>query len=267
MGVGRRLAENTGERTRTIQRLATGERIVRSGDDAAGLSISEKLKSRIRSIQMASRNTQDGISIVQTAEGGVTEAQNILIRLRELSVQAASDTVGGEERSYINAEFQHLKSEISRIAKTTRFNGAALLDGSGTPMEFQVGIDNGGADRLTYQAGDANLTTLAIGLGTTGVESKEGALKNLPKIDGAIHTLNNFRSYLGSLQSSLMENAQNIDTHRTNLSAANSRVRDADIAEWTSKDARDKILQETNVAMLAQANTVPQTAVKLLENA
>lgn len=268
MEASRRLTANSGERARTLQRLASGERIVRSGDDAAGLSISEKLKASVRSIQMASRNTQDGISLVQTAEGGITEAQNILHRLRELSVQAASDTVGQAERAYLDMEFQHLKSEITRVGNVTTFNGTSLLNGSGSELEFQVGIENNGAqDRISVRTGDANVTASALGLAAGKVDTRESALRNLPNIDSAVVRLNDFRSYLGSVQSNLASHSSNIERAKADLASANSRIRDADYAVWTTEDIKQSILENANVSVLAQANTVPQSALKLLEKA
>lgn len=268
MQANRRLTSASGEHGRTLQRLASGERIVRSGDDAAGMSISEKLKANIRSMQMAARNSQDGISMVQTAEGGVVEAQNILMRLRELSVQAASDTVGPPERSYLDQEFQHLKNEVTRIANTTVYNGTPLLNGTSSPMEFQVGVDNNSfADRIVFETGQANLTALSLGINMGSVETKENALANLSRIDQAMDRVSNFRSYLGAVQSDLHEHTETVNVHRTNLAAANSRMRDADMAEWASTNIQQAIMEESNVSVLAQANTTAKSALSLLEKA
>ncbi len=267
MTANRELSSVTGERVRTLERLSSGNRIVRSGDDAAGLSISEKLRGGIRSMQMAQRNTQDGISMIQTAEGGIIEAQNMLVRLRELSMVAASDTVGNEERFYTNKEFQHLKSEIQRIANTTIYDRANLLDGSSNNFDFQIGIENGGADRLTYSTQTANITPAALGIAALASDSKEGAQRSLATIDSAISKLSENRAYLGGMQAQLNHHMINLDVHRTNLSEGNSRLRDADMAEWTAKAASQSIRQEAGNSVLLQAQGVPKAALKLLENA
>lgn len=266
MRTGRHLEEDTKAHTRTVERLASGNRIVVAGDDAAGLSISEKLKGSIRSYQMAQRNTQDGISLLQTAEGGIVEAQNILIRLKELSVQAASDTIGNEERQYTNMEFQHLKSEIQRIANTTLYDRKQLLNGTGPTLDFQVGIENSeNIDRLTFSAEKANISLGALGIGALAVDSKQGAQAGLGSLDNAIAKLGENRAYLGGVQSQLSSHIQNVDVHRTNLAAGNSRLRDADIAEWSSKEVAERIQQNAANSMLVQANGISKAAVALLE--
>lgn len=267
MTANRELSSVTGDRVRTLERLSSGNRIVRSGDDAAGLSISEKLRGGIRSMQMAQRNTQDGISMIQTAEGGIVEAQNMLIRLRELSMVAASDTVGNEERAYTNAEFQQLKGEIQRIANTTMYDRANLLNGTAKSFDFQIGIENAGVDRLTYNTQDANITPGALGIANLATDTKEGARQNLAVISSAISKLSENRAYLGGMQSQLSSHMQNLDVSRTNLSEGNSRIRDADMAEWTAKATSLSIRQEAGNAVLLQAQGVPKSALKLLENA
>ena len=267
MRANRELADTTRTHTRTLERLASGERIVRSGDDAAGLSISEKLKGSVRSYQMAQRNTQDGISMIQTAEGGMVEAQNMLIRLRELSVRAASDTIGEEERRYTNVEFQHLKDEIRRIAHTTVYDRTPLLNGSGPSLDFQVGIDNDAASRLTYSASAMNIDPSALGLAGASVATKEQAQTGLSAIDAAIQRTGESRAHLGGLQAQLGSHIHNIDVHRTNLADGNSRLRDADFAEWTARELSERIRQEAGNSVVVQANAMPTAAIKLLESA
>jgi flagellin len=264
---GRELEQSTRTHTRTLERLASGSRIVTAGDDAAGLSISEKLKGSIRSYQAAQRNTQDGISMIQTAEGGMVEAQNMLIRLRELSVQAASDTIGDEERRYTNNEFQQLKQEIQRIANTTAYDSTPLLNGSNASVDFQIGIDHDVASRLTYSTQVANILPSALGIVATDVSTKEGARAGLAAIDSAISRVADNRAYLGGIQSELQSQMANIGQHRTNLSEGNSRLRDADFAEWTSKEVSENIRQQAGNAVLAQSNSISKQAVKLLEKA
>jgi flagellin len=266
MGVNRNLAQVQGGRVRTMEKLSSGNRIVHASDDAAGLSISERLKAGIRSYQMAARNSNDGISLVQTAEGGIQEVQNILLRLRELSVQAASDTVGDVERSYSDREFQALKGEINRIAQTTKFNGSHLLNGMGAMLEVQVGIEGSSShDRLRFSSGDANVTPAALGISGTHLSSKESARNNLRQLDSAIERVNLHRSSLGAVQVSLQANIQNVETHRTSTAHANSRIRDADMAEWTAKGVQQQIIAESGGAVLVQANNLPSQALRLLE--
>ena len=263
----RQLSEVTAERRRTLERLSSGERIVRSGDDAAGMSISEKLRGGIRSMQMAQRNTQDGISMVQTAEGGITEAQNILIRMRELSMVSASDTVGSEERAYVNMEFQHLKDEIRRIANTTIYDRTHLLNGTGPTIDFQVGIEHSSNDRLSYSIPGANILPAALGIEGLAASSKQGAQGNLAVLDNAIVKLSETRSSLGAIQTQLSHQMLNLDVARTNHSAGNSRIRDADMAEWAAKNVAQSIRQEAGNSVLLQAQSIPKAALRLLENA
>ncbi|MGZ3703279.1 MAG: flagellin N-terminal helical domain-containing protein, partial [Bdellovibrionota bacterium] len=178
----RELESGTRTHTRTLERLSSGSRIVTAGDDAAGLSISEKLKGSIRSYQMAQRNTQDSISMIQTAEGGMVEAQNMLVRLRELSVQAASDTIGNEERQYTNQEFQALKGEIKRIAETTLYDRHALLNGSGPNLDFQIGIDHDRSSQLSFSSQVTNILPSALGIMNADVSTKENAREGLAAI-------------------------------------------------------------------------------------
>jgi flagellin len=267
LNANRELASATGERVRTLERLSSGNRIVRSGDDAAGLSISEKLRGGIRSMQMAQRNTQDGISMIQTAEGGIVEAQNMLIRLRELSMVAASDSIGNEERAYTNMEFQHLKDEIRRVANTTLYDRAHLLNGTAETFDFQIGIDHQGADRLTYRTQDANIMPSALGIEALATDSKESARRNLSVIDSAISKLSENRAYLGGMQSQLSHHMQNLDVSRASLSEGNSRIRDADMAEWTAKAASQAIRQEAGNAVVLHSQEIPKSALKLLEKA
>jgi len=268
MNVNRRLADVNGDRFRTLEKLSSGDRIVRSADDAAGLAISEKLKAGVRSLQVAARNSNDGISVIQTAEGGINEVQNILVRLRELATQAASDTIGGEERAYVNQEFGLLKDEITRIADTTTFNGQPLLNGHGQRLEFQVGVDSSERDdRLVFDAGQSNITAGALGIGGIHVSSKQSAGEVLAKIDKASDQVSNHRSALGALQSALYSNMQNVNIHRENAAHANSRIRDADMGYWTARQAQQDIISQAGTAVQAQANTMPQQAVRLLDQA
>ncbi len=261
----RNLSLSTDRQASSFSKLSSGTRITKSGDDAAGLAISEKLKGSIRSMQQANRNANDGISLIQTAEGGINEVSNILLRLRELSVQAASDTVGDVERGFTNKEFQALKSEIDRISQVTKFNGTSLLNGSGKTLDFQVGIDNSPEnDRLQYATQATDVTLGRLGLSQTGTTSKEIAQENLGKIDMAIQQVNDNRAGLGALQNRLSSTVQNLSISTENLSAANSRIRDTDFAMETSELTKQSILSQAGTAVLTQANGSQNLALKLL---
>lgn len=248
-----------------FRKLSSGERITRAGDDAAGLAISEKLKSHIRGLRQAKRNSEDGISLIQTAEGGLSEISNIIIRLRELSVQAASDTVGDVERGFSDIEFQNLKEEIQRISKNSEFNGRKLLDGTGGICEIQVGIHNDPTnDRLSYDSADTDSTLESLGLGGELIANKEGAQLSLTKLDDALVRLNGVRANLGAIQNRLQSTSNNIAITEENFSAANSRIRDVDVASETADMAKNNILAQAGVSVLAQANQTTAAALKLI---
>lgn len=248
-----------------LEKLSSGSRINKAGDDAAGLAISEKLKAEIRGTQQATRNAGDGISLIQTAEGGLNEVSNILIRLRELSVQAASDTVGDQERKFSDLEFKNLTQEIDRIAKSTEFNGKKLINGEGDSLDFQIGTRNEpGFDRLSYTPGETNATGEALGVASLGVLTKGDAQENLSKIDAAINGLNSNRANLGALQNRLQSTIANLDVKTENLSAANSRIRDTDVAETSAELTKTNILSAASTSVLAQANNSQQAALKLI---
>lgn len=262
----RNLTESTGGQADALEKLSSGSRINRAGDDAAGLAISEKLKASIRGLSQAKRNASDGVSLVQTAEGGLNEISNILIRLRELSVQAASDTVGQEERNYTNLEFQSLVAEVDRIANVTNFNGTQLLNGKTvTPLEFQVGIHNNATnDRLSYDTSRQNATAQSLQLPGLGINTKEGAQSNLDVLDRAISSVNGQRADLGALQNRLGATVRNLSIQNENLSAANSRIRDADYAEVSSELTKQSILNQAGISVLSQANSSQMGALKLI---
>ena len=249
----------------TMQKLASGSRITNAADDAAGLAISEKLKAEIRSTRQASRNTNDGISMIQTAEGGLNEVSNILVRLRELSIQSASATVGDSERKFTDLEVQHLKSEVSRIAEVTKFNGTYLLNGQGSDLEFQVGTgSNAEKDRLVYSVSHTDSKASTLGIDGLSVLTKQDSQANLDKIDLAIQGVSGNRANLGALQNRLSSTVANLNVTEENLSAANSRIRDADIAQESAELAKRNILTQSSTAVLAQANAGQALALKLL---
>jgi flagellin len=265
MNAQRNLGVSNDKQASSLNKLSSGMRITKAGDDAAGLAISEKLKGSIRSMQQANRNANDGISLIQTAEGGINEVSNILLRLRELSVQAASDTVGDQERGFTDKEFQALKSEIDRISQVTKYNGTQLLNGSGATLDFQVGIENSPEnDRLQYKTMQTDVTLGRLGLTETGTASKLIAQENLAKIDNAIMSVNENRAGLGALQNRLSSTVQNLSISTENLAAANSRIRDTDMAAETSELTKQSILSQAGTAVLSQANTSQNLALKLL---
>jgi len=262
----RSLSKVNTDQKKAIGRLASGQRINNAADDAAGLAISEKLKAEIRGALQAKRNAQDGISMIQVAEGGMDEISNILIRLRELSVQSASDTLGQRERKFADYEFQELSKEVDRIAKSTQFNGFSLLDGSvdGT-LDFQIGVRNDEFnDRISFTPEVAIATSDHLGVDGLSIEEKSSAQDNLSSIDDAIETISANRANLGSLQSRLQSTITNIEQFHESSSAANSRIRDADVATESANLARANILSAANTSILAQANSAPATALKLI---
>ncbi len=261
----RSLAGSSREMQKGFAQLSSGSRITKSADDAAGLAISENLKSQIRGYAQAGRNAMDGVSMVQTAEGGLNEISNILTRLRELGVQAGSDTVGDTERGFLNKEVVQLKNEAQRIAKSTKFGSTALLDGSGGKFDFQVGINNDDFnDRISFESSEQDATISAIGVDGLDYTTKAGAQESLSVLDEAQLKVNGFRANLGALQNRLVSTQDNTAVAHENLSAANSRIRDTDIAQASADVTRSQILQQATVSVLAQANASQQSALKLI---
>ncbi len=250
---------------KSLERLSSGYRINRAGDDAAGLAISENLRAQIRGLKQASRNAQDGVSLVQVAEGGLNEISSIMIRLRELAVQAASDTIGPVERQFLNVEYDQLVSEIDRIADGTEFNGTQLLAGTGSILDFQVGTRNDpNIDRLSFDASKADANSAALGINLTSVADKASAQNSLSAIDSAIVSVSAMRADFGAVQNRLQSTIGNLAVSVENLSAANSRIRDVDVAEETSELTRNNILLNAGTSVLAQANQTANTALQLL---
>lgn len=261
----RTLGVNNRDQAQSLGKLSSGTRIVRASDDAAGLAISEKLKAQVRGLNQAERNANDGISMIQTAEGGLSEVSNILTRLRELSVQSASDTVGDRERQFTDLEYQNLKQEIERISQVTEFNGKKLLDGTGDKYDFQIGINNDEfQDRISYDAKVSNSSLANLGLEKLSVGTKEGSQTSLAVLDDAIQNISGQRAELGAKQNRLTSTIQNLQVSTENLSAANSRIRDTDYAAETAANARLNILNNAGTAVLAQSNAQGANALKLI---
>ncbi|MCY4644799.1 MAG: flagellin [Bacteriovoracales bacterium] len=261
----RNLSQVKTKQDKTLQKLASGTRITRASDDAAGLAISERMRAVIRSTSQATRNANDGIALVQTAEGALNELSNILIRLRELSIQASSDTIGDVGRSFSDKEFQQLIEEVNRIAQSTDFNGRKLLNGQGGKADFHIGIDSDiELSRLSYSATKSDVRTATLGLEGLNIKSKEDALDNLVTLDEAIDNINGNRADLGALQSRLQSTVRNLQVSQENLAEANSQIRDADLAHETTELAKNSILSNSGISVLAQANAAPNTALRLL---
>ena len=250
---------------KSFAQLSSGSRITKAADDAAGLAISEGLKAQVRGYRSAQRNAQDGMSLVQVAEGGLNEIGNILIRLRELGVQASSDTIGDRERGFVDKEVQQLKFELDRITQSTRFGTTNLLDGSGQNFEFQVDINNDSfRDRISFDAAQLDTRTDTLGVGGLDFTNKENAQGALEIIDQAQIKVNEYRSNLGAVQNRLISTQENLGTSIENLSAANSRIRDTDMADATAELTKNQVLLNMSTGVLSQANTMPMAAAKLL---
>lgn len=289
----RRLSQTTRDMRGTMEKLSSGERINRSADDAAGLAVSENLRSDIRSLNVAKRNANDGVSLVQTAEGGLMEISSMLTRLRELTVQGASDTIGNEEREFLDKEFINLKDEIDRITNSTEFNGTRLLIGGADlgedingkansfPLEVQVGkdyfssidgldqrnpmniikIDFNNINSYTHGEGSLNLGENEDG---TRVNTKVAAQESMAILDKAIYKVSEYRAYLGSVQNRLNSSINNLDAQTEYLAEANTRIRDTDFASETARLTQLQILQKAGTSILGNANQLPQAALSLL---
>ena len=253
---------------RSLARLSSGLRINGASDDAAGLAISEKLKSQTRSLSQAERNANDAVSLLQTAEGAMNETSGLLIRMRELAVQSGNDTVGSTERQFLQNELGDLRAEVDRIAEVTEFNGIKLVDGTASAVTFQVGINNTTNDRIQVGINDMHSTALgtsaAANLAGVNINSITGAQSALNVLDDAITDVSAGRAEIGAVQNRLSVTIQNLATARENLSAANSRIRDVDVASESAELTKNSILMQAGVSVLAQANQQPAMALSLL---
>ncbi len=264
MNAQRSLSRTTERLQANYRRLSTGLRIATAADDAAGLAISERFRAQIRSTNQAIRNAQDGISMTQTGEGALNEVSAILIRMRELSIQAANGSVSGNDRDTLDQEFQDLINEIDRIARSTTFNGVRLLDGTGSTITFQVGIGTtAGIDTIALSTSNTLSSTLALSgldIGSGGNSSQA-----INAVDDAINTVSRIRGAFGAVQNRLNTTIANLRIQTESLSAAESRIRDVDVAEETAELTRNSILQQAAISILAQANVQPQSALQLLQ--
>ena len=263
----RRLTANSQIQNRAMQRLSSGFRINSAADDAAGLAISEHLRAQLRSVRQAERNTQDGISLLQVAEGAMAETTSMLIRGRELAVQAANDTVGSVERQFLHEEVMQLNLEMTRISRVTEFNGTQLLDGSATSLSFQVGFRNTTNDRVTVSLPRTDYETLYGGVLVPDLRTRADAADSLSIFDDALNSLAASRADIGAWQNRLQTTMETLATTHEHLSAARSRIMDADVAVETSEMTRANILMQAGTSVLAQANQIPSMAVSLLSGA
>lgn len=245
------------------QALASGNRIVKAGDDAAGLAISENIRGQVRGLQMARQNSFNAVSAIQVSEGGLNEVSNILIRLRELGIQAASDNIGDKEREFLNLEGKSIIAEADRIAKTTVFGDKRLLDGSGGEQTYHVGAFGGEENTITFDL-STDATASELGIDGLDLSSKEDARDLLTVVDEALQKVGGMRANFGAVQNRLDSTTSNLDTQIENLSAAKSRIADTDIAKESSELASAQVLQSAGVSVLAQANSFPSVALKLI---
>lgn len=248
-----------------LEKLSSGKRITKAADDAAGLAIATNLEAQTRGLRQATRNANDGISLIQTAEGGLQETSNILVRLRELSIQAASDTVGEQERGFLHKEYKQLTDEVDRISAATTFNGTQLLNGKGnSKMDIHVGAFSGEQNIITFNASESDASASSIGIKGTGVESKSDALSAIKDVDSAIEKVSGQRASLGSIQSRLNSTVRNLETQTINQDSARSVIQDVDVAASSAKLASSNIVKSAGISMLAQANQIPNAALRLV---
>ena len=270
-----RILGNNNDRLATsIERIASGVRINRAADDAAGLAISESLRSDIRALRQANRNANDGISLLNTTEGSLNEQSSILIRLRELASQASTGTVGSTERQTIQIEFDSLRNEIDRISNTSEFNGTRLLDGSlastvstDSQLIVQIGLDASSDSRINFNTtiGLQAISSTSLSIDTLSVTSAAGALTALDSVNSAISLVTQARGKVGAVQNRLVRAINNLATTTENLQAAESAIRDADIAEEVANLTRNQILVAASTAVMVQANLLPQSVLQLLD--
>jgi len=249
----------------SFNKLSSGMRINTAADDAAGLAISERMKTQIRSYVVAERNANDAISMVSTAEGALGEVHGILGRLRELSIQSANGSMTSTDRGYLDTEFKQLQAEITRIQGAAKFNGKQLLATSASTITFQIGLDNASFDQLSITFGGFALTTLLSASTSVAGTTSTNALAALTSIDNALQTISTERAKYGASMNRLQVTTSAIQTMRVNLTASNSRIRDVDVAEETSRLASNQVIAQAGVSVLAQANQLPQAALQLLQ--
>jgi len=259
------LAKSTAALNSSFDKLSSGLRIVTAADDAAGLAISESMSTQIRSFSIAERNAQDAVSMVQTAEGALAEVHSIMGRMRELAMQGANGSLTQTDRGFLDTEYQALKSEIGRIQGAAKFNGKELLSLNVSTIQFQIGLDDASSDQLTLTFGGFGLTAITGSANSIAGSGIAGALGALGIIDAALSIVSTERAKYGASMNRLDTTISSIETMRLNLSAANSRIRDVDVATETATMAKNQVLSQAGVSVLAQANKLPELALNLLQ--
>ena len=263
--VQKNLKEVSNSGNAQLEKLSSGKRITKASDDAAGLAIATNLEAQTKGLRQASRNANDGVSLIQTAEGGLNETSNILIRLRELTIQAASDTVGDSERGFLDKEYQQLSKEVDRISDSTVFNGTQLLNGQGKgKMDFQVGAFAGEQNKISFDSSETNASASAIGVSGTSISEKGSALDAISNVDKAIEKVSGQRATLGSIQSRLQSTVKNLEVQTINQDSARSVIQDVDVAEASADLASTTVVKNAAVSTLAQANQIPNSALRLI---
>ena len=262
--VQRNLKNTSMKETADLERLSSGKRITKAADDAAGLAIATRLEATTKGLRQATRNANDGVSLIQTAEGGLSEISNILIRLRELTIQASSDTVGNKEREFLNNEYTELSTEIDRISDSTIFNGTNLLKGEAETLHFHVGSSGGEFNRIAFDAGETNSTTDNIGISGSSVTDKDSAMSSIDSVDSAIDKVSGQRAKLGAIQSRLQSTINNLEIQTINQDNARSVIQDVDVAKATANLASTAVLKSAGIATLGQANSTPNSALRLI---
>ena len=263
--VQKNLKEVSSKSDSSLEKLSSGKRITKAADDAAGLAISTNLEAQTKGLRQATRNANDGISLVQTAEGGLNEVSNILVRMRELTIQAASDTVGENERGFLDKEYQQLVAEVDRISESTTFNGAQLLNGEGSgSLDFQVGAFAGEQNKIAFDSSEADASSGSIGISGTGISDKGDALCSIDSIDEAIDKVSGQRATLGSIQSRLQSTVSNLEVQTINQDNARSVIQDVDVAQESAKLAANSVVKSAGITTLAQANGLPNNALRLI---
>ncbi len=261
----RNLDEASEQLSNSLERLASGKRINHAKDDAAGLSISNSLEAQARSLSQAQRNSLDAASLAQVAEGGMNEVSNILIRMRELAIQSASDTVGDKERELLQVEGTELRHELSRLAESTKYLGTPLLNGKGQDFVFQIGPDNNEHNRISYSASDIDLRPSTLGVDDINLAARDDARDSLDTIDTALQRLGKPRAQLGAVQERIHSIARQLSHQEETLTTAKSRIMDADLATEASTAATESVRVRAGTSVLAQANSLPALALRLLE--
>jgi len=265
LSVNRNLEESNQQLSKSLERLSSGKRINHAGDDAAGLTISDTLEARIRSLGQANRNTLDAISLAQVAEGGMNEVSNLLLRMRELAIQSASDTVGDKERELLQIEASELNQELNRLADSTQYLGSPLLNGKGNDFVFQIGPDNNENNRISYSASQIDLRASTLGVEGVDLSNRDDAAGAIESFDTALQRLGKPRAQLGAIQERMHSITRQLGSQEEGLAIAKSRILDADLANEASEAMRAQVRMKAGTAVMAQANTLPSLALRLLD--